>query len=147
MAKSEPAKRRNYTITKFGQHRDGYLHCRIVFEGKAYYATEQFGSWMIPSEVNGKKVMKDILSPYKEELAAKGRQFKKYLAKKALDERDKAASAEAKVSLEMGYGIPDVEKALMKRFELTKDQASDIVVASLNTSGQLEEKNNGTTEE
>jgi hypothetical protein len=136
---TDTAKRRNYTITKFSMHKDGYLHCRITFEGTAYYCTEKAGSWMIPDGAG----YKEVLSPYREELAAKGRQFRKYLAKKKLDEKLQKAATEARASIAMGYKQPDIEKALMNRFKLTKEEAHDIIVGQLNTT---KESDNGTTE-
>ena len=115
----------NYTITKFSLHN---------------YGTERHGSWMIP-DGNG---YKEILSPYKEELAAKGRAFRRYLAKKKTDEALKKAEAEAKISVEMGYKTKDIEQALVNRYGLTKEVVYGIV-AAYNTP-PTEDTNNGTTQ-
>jgi hypothetical protein len=132
--------RRDYTITKFSLHKDGYLHCRITFEGTAYYCTEQHGSWMIP-DGNG---YKEILSPYKEEMAAKGRAFRKYIAKKKAEEALKKAQQEARISLDMGYEVPDIERALMGRYGLTKEVVCDMLHAA--TQLTTEDTNDGTTQ-
>jgi hypothetical protein len=149
------SKRREYTVTKFSMHRDGYLHCRITFEGKPYYVHERSGSWMVdveePAGVDGssaatRTVTKELLSPYKEELAARGRQFRKALAKKKIEQRDRDALAEARVSLDMGYKTKDVEAALMSRFSLTKEEAS-VILQQAKSPQQPEEASNdeGTT--
>lgn len=127
MSEKKSPVRRPYTITKFSRHRDGHLHCRITFDGETYYAHERFGSWMVDVERDGKTIMKEVLSPYKEELAARGRQFRKALAKRAAEERAAAARSEATVALKTGYKKSAVVKALEERFSMTNEEACGII--------------------
>lgn len=127
MSEKKSPVRRPYTITKFSRHPGGYLHCRITFDGKTYYAHERSGSWMVEVEQDGQRMNKEILSPYKEELAARGRQFRKVLAKRAKEARDAEARKEASVALKTGYKAGEVVKALMERFTMTNEEACCIV--------------------
>lgn len=52
--------RREFTITKFGRHENGYLHARITINGDGYYVHRRFGSWMAPGNVAGRAVLKEI---------------------------------------------------------------------------------------
>jgi hypothetical protein len=51
--------RRRFAIEKFGRHRDGYLHARVIFDGRPYYISCQFGSWLLPGQINGREVLKE----------------------------------------------------------------------------------------
>jgi hypothetical protein len=119
----KPKVRREYTITKFSLHPDGYLHCRITFEGVPYYCTEKEGSWMIPDGAN----YKEILSPYKEELAAKGRAFRKVIAKREYQKHLDEAVGQARMSLGMGYKPKDVEATIATRFKFDKETVVNIM--------------------
>lgn len=134
----DPPKRREWTVTKFSMHKDGYLHCRLTFEGVPYYCTEKAGSWMIPEQGGG---YKEILSPYRDELAKKGREFRKAIAKREYRKRFDAAVTEVRASLAFGYKKSEVEAAVGARFKMDKDQMCSIMLQSQQT--QLEDKSDG----
>lgn len=56
----EKAERRGYTITKFGRHDNGYFHARVTVDGRGFYMHARFGSWMVPGQLNGATVMKEV---------------------------------------------------------------------------------------
>jgi hypothetical protein len=51
--------RRQYTVSKFGVHADGYLHARVVVNGKPYYFHLRYGSWQAPGQVGNRQVHKE----------------------------------------------------------------------------------------
>jgi hypothetical protein len=112
----------SFRITKFSMHPDGYLHARLSTEGVTYYVHDRFGSWMAPGSVDGKIVLKDVLSPYRNALADKARAFRK-----AASRREAAMEGEAMAALAMGYPPQDVATALIERYKLVGDQADGIV--------------------
>ena len=69
--------RRNFTITKFGKHRDGYLHAMVTLNGERFYIHRQWGSWLmpIPNSVPTSRSMREVRSPFKEALEEKALPF------------------------------------------------------------------------
>jgi len=70
--------RRPFTVTKFGEHPDGYLHARVTPQGgKAVYVDRKSGSWMARGSINGKAVLKEVLPHVAAELQKKARELEK----------------------------------------------------------------------
>lgn len=93
---------RNFEIVRFGRHRDGYLHAQVTLGGAPVYVHCRFGSWLIPSEPQGKDcpvsfgrraVLKEVLGPYKFTLADEGRRFRDAERKREEPESDGRKSA------------------------------------------------------
>lgn len=51
--------RRQFVIEKFGRHRDGYLHARLLVGERPVYITCQYGSWLAPGQLDGREVDKE----------------------------------------------------------------------------------------
>lgn len=51
--------RRRFAIEKFGRHRDGYLHARVISDGRPYYITCRYGSWTLIGKIDGQSVEKE----------------------------------------------------------------------------------------
>jgi hypothetical protein len=51
--------RRQFTVSKFDRHPDGYLHARVVVNGQRFYFHRRFGSWLAPGHINGHAVCKE----------------------------------------------------------------------------------------
>src|SRR5438270_129139 len=72
--------RRRFTISKFGRHEDGYLHARVVVDGRPWYFHCRFGSWLAPGQIALQTVLREpegLLGP---EI---GREVKYVLAEQA----------------------------------------------------------------
>jgi hypothetical protein len=72
--------RRRFTVSKFGRHADGYLHARVVVDGRPYYFHRRYGSWLAPGQVGTKSVLKEAEALVGPEI---GREVKYALAGKA----------------------------------------------------------------
>jgi hypothetical protein len=59
VARALRAPRRDFTISKFSRHEDGYLHARVVVGGRKFYFNCQFGSWLAPGRLNGQPIWKE----------------------------------------------------------------------------------------
>lgn len=52
--------RREFTVSKFGRHADGYLHARVVVNGRAFYFHDRWGSWLAPGHSpSGRELYKE----------------------------------------------------------------------------------------
>lgn len=51
--------RRQFTISKFARHPDGFLHARVVVDGQGFYFHRRYGSWLAPGHINGHAVLKE----------------------------------------------------------------------------------------
>lgn len=52
--------RLRFRIERFGVHRDGYMHARIIVDGaQKVYLHCRFGSWLAPVHVNGHPLLKE----------------------------------------------------------------------------------------
>jgi hypothetical protein len=102
-----------YRITKFGLHPDGHLHARIVIEGRPLYVDERYGSWQAPGkDVKGREVRKEVLSPYRDDLAARGRSFRKAKKQRDSEKRHLDALKSVKSALDLGYPSDQLIDAL-----------------------------------
>ena len=72
--------RREFTISKFGRHENGYLHARCVTMGRSWYVTNRYGSWLLPGHIHGRAVLKEPEAVWGNVL---GREIKYALAAKA----------------------------------------------------------------
>jgi len=79
----------SFRVLHFGRHPDGYLHARVQANGGPIYVHCRWGSWMAPGTVNGKPVLKEVLSPYRDVLADQARQLR------ANERREEVARAAA----------------------------------------------------
>jgi hypothetical protein len=71
--------RRDFTITKFGRHRDGFLHAQVTLSGDRFYVHCKHGSWLLPVPNNQPESnrYREVMTPFREALAEKGAQFKR----------------------------------------------------------------------
>lgn len=72
--------RRHFTISRFGRHRDGYLHARVIVDGRPWYFHHRFGSWLVPGHMSRRSVLKEAEAVLG---SAIGREVKYALAEKA----------------------------------------------------------------
>jgi hypothetical protein len=68
---------KQFTVDKFGRHRDGYLHARVLIGEEAFYVHRRFGSWMLPGAINGRHVLREVLAPYNVALQERARPFER----------------------------------------------------------------------
>ena len=76
---------RHFTISKFGRHPDGYLHARVVLDGRRHYFHRRYGSWLAPGHLGNKAVLKEAEALFGETI---GREVKYSLAEKARNYKD-----------------------------------------------------------
>lgn len=101
---------RDFTITKFSRHEEGYFHARVTAEDKTVYFHRKYGSWMAPGTKGKQHLLKeveglfsaDVATPIKQALAAKARAMEK---QERLD-NDRAEGKEVEDATDAGGPSP-----------------------------------------
>ena len=89
--------RRQFVISKFDRHPDGYLHARVVVHGQPYYFHRRYGSWLAPGHLDGQAVLTEPEGLLGSQL---GQEVKYALSEKSApydnaDRKQREAAAEA----------------------------------------------------
>lgn len=68
----------SFRILRFGRHPDGYFHASVSVDGHKSYVHCRYGSWLHPKDDEPQaRSLREVLSPYREALAARARSFER----------------------------------------------------------------------
>lgn len=129
---SDTNKLSSFRVVRFGRHRGGYFHGEVSLNGDKFYVSCEWGSWMLPT-TPGAHGGREILSPFRDELAGLARDFearerRHYLLKR---EADMATAVDAKSAIKLlvivGYDDDEIADAVSTKFNVPRAKVCGMV--------------------